>query len=85
MPSWLNVVGNKKEYLNRLTLAVEHLHEARATWRETVPVHEVFRGAPVWRGHVEVFDLDGHKKAKRAYAWSHLEGKMTKEKDSLRF
>ena len=73
--NWLNAVANKQEYLTRLKLAVEHLHGAGATWRETVPVHEVFRGQTVWQGHVEVFDLTGHPKAKRAYAWSHREGK----------
>jgi len=26
-------------------------------------------------GDVEVFDLTGHPKAKRAYAWSHVHGK----------
>ena len=50
------------------------MHGAGATWRETVPVHEVFRGRTAWRGEVEVFDLIGHPKAKRAYAWSHREG-----------
>ena len=39
-----------------------------------VPVHEVFNGQTVWHGDVEVFDLTGHPKAKRAYAWSHLDG-----------
>lgn len=67
-----------QNYLNRLKLAIEHLHKASATWRETVPVHEVFRGATVWRGNVEVFDLTGHPKAKRVYAWSHREGKNDK-------
>ena len=38
-------------------------------------MHEVFRGETVWKGEVEVYDLTGHPKAKRAYAWSHLEGK----------
>lgn len=28
----------------------------------------------MWEGDVEVFDLTGHPKAKRAYAWSHLDG-----------
>jgi hypothetical protein len=37
-------------------------------------VHEVFRGQTVWRGKVEVFDLTGHPKAQRCYAWSHREG-----------
>src|SRR5882724_12599010 len=38
------------------------------------PVYEVFQGKTVWQGDVEVFDLTGHSKAKRAYAWSHLDG-----------
>jgi hypothetical protein len=42
--------------------------------RATVPVHEVFRGQTVWQGDVEVFDINGHPKAKRCYAWSHLDG-----------
>lgn len=58
---------NKREYLDRL-------HNCGAVWRETVPVHEVFRGKTAWQGHVEVFALTGHPKAKRAYAWSHREG-----------
>ena len=39
-----------------------------------MPVHEVVRGRTVWQGSVEVFDLAGRPKAKKAYAWSHLEG-----------
>ena len=41
--------------------------------KQTVPVHEIFRGATVWQGEVEVFDLIGHPKAMCAYAWSHRE------------
>jgi hypothetical protein len=40
-----------------------------------MPVHEVFQGKTVWHGDVEVFDLTNHPKAKRGYAWSHLDGK----------
>ena len=40
----------------------------------SMPFHEVFEGKTVWQGDVEVFDLTGHPKAKRAYAWSHLDG-----------
>jgi hypothetical protein len=71
-------VANSRDYLSRLKLAVEHMHGSSATWRQTVPVHEVFRGQTVWRGDVEVFDLTSHPKAKRAYAWSHREGKNDK-------
>ena len=58
----------------QVQVAVSQLHNCGATWRKTVPVHEVFRGETVWQGDVEVFDLTGHPKAKRAYAWSHLDG-----------
>jgi hypothetical protein len=71
----LNAVANKQEYLDRLQVAVQELHKCGATWRKTIPVHEVFRGQTVWWGQVEVFDLTSHPKAKRAYAWSHREGK----------
>ena len=39
-----------------------------------MPVKEVFQGKTIWQGDVEVFDLTGHPKAKRAYGWSHPEG-----------
>jgi len=65
---------NKQDYIARVQTAVQHLHNCGAVYRETVPVHEVFRGQTVWKGDVEVFDLTGHPKAKRAYAWSHLDG-----------
>jgi hypothetical protein len=50
------------------------LHNCSATWRESVPVREVFNGKTIWQGEVEVFDLTGHPKAKRAYGWSHPGG-----------
>lgn len=65
---------NKQDYISRLQVAVEQLHRCGAIYRETVPVHEVFQGQTVWQGEVEVFDLSGHPKAKRAYGWSHREG-----------
>jgi hypothetical protein len=68
-------VANKQDYISRVQVTVSQLHNCGAVWRETVPVHEVFRGQTVWQGEVEVFDLTGHPKAKRAYAWSHREGK----------
>lgn len=67
-------MANKREYLDRLQVAIHELHKCGAVWRETVPVHEVFRGQTVWEGDVEVFDLFGHPKAKCCYAWSHQEG-----------
>lgn len=64
---------NKRDYIDRLKLTVEHLHKCGATYRETVPVHELFQGQTVWQGDVEVFDLAGPPKAERCYGWSYGE------------
>jgi hypothetical protein len=50
--------------------AIKHMHGVDSRWLESVPVKEIFQGAVVWDGEVQVFELVGHK-AKRAYAWSH--------------
>jgi hypothetical protein len=72
--SWLKPVANKKDYISALKAAIWRTHHCAATYRETVPVHETFQGKTVWKGDVEVFDLTDHPKAKRAYAWAHLDG-----------
>jgi len=51
--------------------AIRHMHGCEARWVESVPVHETHDGKTVWDGEVQVFDLVGHPKAARAYAWSH--------------
>lgn len=35
----------------------------------SVPVCDMFGDTVAWEGVVEVFDLDGHAQAKRAYGW----------------
>jgi hypothetical protein len=70
----LNTVANKPEYLRRLTLVIEHLHNCNATWRETVHVPELLNDQTVWEGDVEVFDLNGNPTSTRAYGWSQREG-----------
>jgi hypothetical protein len=47
------------------------LHGAEAKHARSVPVKEIFEGQTVWDGVVEVFDLEGHPKANKAYAWAH--------------
>ena len=66
-------MANKSDYIARVQVAISHLHNCGATWRESVPVSEVFQGKTIWQGEVEVFDLMGHPKAKRCYGWSHPE------------
>lgn len=53
-----------------LKAAVESQHGGKATFAQSVPVDERHNGKPVWQGVVHVFDLAGHPKATRAYAWS---------------
>jgi hypothetical protein len=48
---------------------VENLHNCRASWEAKEGVSEAFRGRTVWSGLVDVFRLDGHPEAHRAYAW----------------
>jgi len=63
-----------KDYIKRLQQAIRDLHGCESQYLETVPVKEVFQGKIIWWGDVEVFQIRGHPKAKRAYAWSHFTG-----------
>jgi len=56
----------------RATLGCESLHV------ESVPVVEQFEGETAWHSTVEVFDLIGHPKAKRAYALTYRDGDQNK-------
>jgi hypothetical protein len=50
-------------------------HGGNAVLVGVEPVVEVFQGKIVWEGVVHVFDLEGHPRATRAYAWSNsIEG-----------
>jgi hypothetical protein len=55
----------------QLKATIQRLHGVEATHLESIPVKEVFQGKTVWEGIVEVFELHGHPKAPKAYAWSH--------------
>jgi hypothetical protein len=59
------------EYISELRGVIRRLHGAEPTHLESVPVTETFGGQTVWDGIVEVFELKGHPKASRVYAWSH--------------
>jgi hypothetical protein len=58
-------------YIEELIEVIRRAHNAEARHVKSVPVKEVFQGKTIWDGVVEVFDLIGHSKAKRVYAWSH--------------
>lgn len=56
--------------VDQLQQAVEGQHGGKAVLVDALPVKEVFQGKTVWEGVVHIFDLEGHPKATRAYAWS---------------
>lgn len=57
--------------ITELQEIIRRLHGVESSHVETVPVKELFQGQTVWEGEVEVFDLHGHPKAPRVYAWKH--------------
>jgi hypothetical protein len=67
-------------HIQELRDVIHHLHGAEAKHVESVPVMEEFQGRTVWDGVVEVFDLKGHPKTHRVYAWMHDTGDPAKPK-----
>ena len=59
------------DYLDKLKCTIERSERCKAVHVQTVPVIEVFRGQTAWEGDVEVFELTGHVKAEKCYAWGY--------------
>ena len=72
-------MANKQDYIAALRAAIWNMHSCGAVHHETVHVHESLQGQTVWDGDVEIFELMQHPKAKRAYAWAHLDGLKDEE------
>lgn len=53
-----------------LKRVIELQHGGTGTFVQSVRVHKVPANKADWDGMVHVFDLKGHPKAKRAFAWS---------------
>ena len=65
-----NVVNMIERETDQLKRAIESQHGGAETMVQSVPVQETYSGQTVWEGVVHIFDLAGHPKATRAYAWS---------------
>jgi len=61
-------------YIDDLRDVIRRLHGVEAMHVESVPVKETFQGKTIWEGIVEIFEIRGHPKASRIYAWSHETG-----------
>lgn len=58
-------------YIEELRDVIKRLHGVESRHMESVPIKEEFQGRTVWEGIVEVFELIGHPKAPKAYAWAY--------------
>ena len=57
------------DYLQALRRAIWNIHGSHAVHVGTVAVKKTANGGILWEGPIEVFDLVGHARAKRSYAW----------------
>lgn len=57
------------EYIQRLSEAITAMHGCDCSHVETAHVHEMMDGETVWKGEVEVFELQDHPEASRAFGW----------------
>lgn len=67
-------LAEKMEYTAQLQAAILRLHGCESEYAGREDIMETFEGELVWSGYVEIFNLIGHPKAKRCYAWSHFTG-----------
>jgi hypothetical protein len=70
-------VQDPKE-ITKLKDAIRATHGCESLHVKSVAVKEVFEGQTARETKVEVFDLVGHREAKRAYAWSYRVGDQNK-------
>ncbi|QIF01078.1 hypothetical protein [Roseimicrobium sp. ORNL1] len=56
-------------YLDNLGMAVRVAHGVEAHHEGSVRVHVVMDGTTIWEGYVEIYTLEGHPEASRAFAW----------------
>jgi hypothetical protein len=59
--------------IERLREAVERAHDCKARYVCSTEVCEVFGGEIIWDGVVKTFDIEGHPKAKRCYAFPFID------------
>jgi hypothetical protein len=50
--------------------AIERLHNCKASHLEDIAVIEGFGSETVWQGMVHIFNIEGHPKTDKCYAWS---------------
>jgi hypothetical protein len=59
----------RKNHIEHLHRVIEHLHCCDAIHVEAVPLDLDTVSATVWTGMIDIFELIGHPRAQRCYAW----------------
>ena len=62
------------EYIKNLMKAITAMHECRCNHFGTEHVVEVYGAEELWKGDVEIFQLEDHPVAKIAYGWGWQDG-----------
>lgn len=57
------------EYIQKLTEAIEAVHECRCSHFGAEHIREEHEGELIWEGDVEIFQIEGNPKANVAYGW----------------
>lgn len=73
-------ISKRRKYIDDLKTAIQRLHGCESEYAGSREVVETFKGETLWSGQVEIFNIRGHPKATRAYAWSHAAGRDDREK-----
>ena len=64
-------------YIAALSDGIRATHNCECAHAGTSHVHEQMDGETVWEGDVEIFDLEGHPEATKAFAWGwDVEGEV---------
>lgn len=61
------------ERIERLKEAVEKAYKCKARHVVSEEVTDLFQGEVAWDAVVGTFELEEYPKAKRCYAWAHIE------------
>jgi len=69
----VEMIEGVSERIDKLKEAIEKMHHCKARHAVSDMIVEFFRGEVAWEGVVETFEIEGHPKAKRCYAWSSRE------------
>jgi|SRR5665213_1696479 len=57
------------DLIEALKQTIHESHDCTVTHLQSVWVEETDRGETLWTGQVEIFEVQGHAKAKIAYGW----------------